>query len=365
MSDDIRAGVIAEETGAQFLANFSVGEPPVAQLVTIDTGSNLLWVQCLPCIKCFEQSVPIFDPSKSSTYTNLSCTSPYCIFSAGDKCDPENQCKYALSYLDQTSTMGNLATEKLTFETSDEGTTPVIGTVFGCGHENDGFNGQLSGVLGLGPENISLVSRLNSKFSYCFGNISDPSYIYNQLILGDGAKIEGDSTSLEIFNGLYYLTLEGLSLGEKRLDIDPEISKRQPSGKGGMVIDTGSTISFLAEGGFDPLSAEVQSLLDGKLDRVDDPYHPSRLCYKGSVGRDLAGFPVATFHFSGGADLALDAHSLFQENGPDEFCMAVFDSGPMGLSVVGIMAQQGYNVAYDLVGSKINFQSIECELLEN
>ncbi|KAB2625877.1 aspartic proteinase CDR1-like [Pyrus ussuriensis x Pyrus communis] len=122
--------------------------------------------------------------------------------------------------------------------------------------------------------------------------------------IGDGAKIEGTSTPLEVYNNLYYLTLESVSLNEKRLEIDPEIFKRTESGSGGTVIDPGTTVSFLATGAYNVLRDEVQKLFDGRLEKVEELSVPS----VSPEGNDL--------------------------------------------NVVGIMAQQHYNVAYDLAASQ-------------
>lgn len=361
VSPTIDIGVVAAESTVQFLANFSIGEPPVSQLVTVDTGSNLLWVQCLPCVRCFEQSSPVFDPSKSSTYRNLDCNSGFC---SGGNCDLSKNCKFSLGYVDGTHVAGLMATEKLTFSTSDEGLTSVTDVIIGCGHNNNDFDRQQSGILGLGPNPISLVNKLDSKFSYCLGRIRDPNYMDNQLIFGDAADMEGFSTSLEVFNSLYYLNMEKIIVGEKALDINPETFKRTNSGAGGTVIDSGTTITFLSNAAFDALAGEVKSLLEGVLERVNNPDQPSQLCYRGRVDRDLEGFPVVTFGFAGGAELGLDAESMFQENGGDEFCMAVHGSNLHELNVIGVMAQQNYNIGYDLLGKKIFFQRIDCQLLD-
>ncbi|PRQ37202.1 putative nepenthesin [Rosa chinensis] len=367
--DDTRAGVVPEKSATEFMANFSFGEPPVPQLLAMDTGSNLLWVHCLPCTKCFKQSNPIFDPSKSSTYKTLPCASPDCIQSSpGDKCDSSNNCIFLQKYLDGTAAAGLMATEKLTFETSDEGLSPVSDAVFGCAHESIAdYDGQISGVLGLGPSEISLTTKLGSKFSYCIGSIRDPNYPHNQLIFGEGTKIEGAATPLELYNELYYLTLEGISLGQSRLQIDPKVFTRSPSGTGGTVIDSGTTLSFVVKSAYDVLSAEVQKLANGILERVQDPDTPTALCYKGTIDRDLVGFPGATFHLAGGVDLFLDKTSLFQVTGENEFCLAVqmLEGMGEGLNVIGILAQQNYNVAYDIAAEKVYFQYIDCELLEN
>lgn len=232
ITDEIQANMVADDRGQAFLVNFSIGRPPVPQLVGIDTGSDLLWVQCRPCADCFRQSTPIFDPSKSSTFVDLSYDSPICPNSPQKKCNHLNQCIYNASYADGSTTSGNLATEDIVFETSDQGTVTVSSVVFGCGHSNRGrFDGQQSGILGLSAGDQSIVSRLGSRFSYCIGDLFDPHYTHNQLVLGDGVKMEGSSTPFHTFNGFYYVTLEGISVGETRLDINPEVFQRTESAK--------------------------------------------------------------------------------------------------------------------------------------
>lgn len=246
--------------------------------------------------------------------------------------------------------------------TSDEGTTVIPHAVIGCAHDNDGFNGEPSGVLGLGPSRLSLATKMGSKFSYCLGSINDPKYPHSVLVLGDGADVEGDVTPLEVFNDLYYITLESVSVGEKRLEIDPNVFKRTPEGKGGVVIDSGSTVSYMVGGGYGPIEEEVKRLLDGKLEVVKDPANPG-LCYKGVIERDLTGFPVVTFHFAGGAELGLDVNAFFHENGEEEFCLALQEYED--LSVIGAMAQQSYNVGFDVSASKLAFERIDCQLLDS
>ncbi|CAN1166497.1 Probable aspartic protease At2g35615 [Linum perenne] len=73
LSDNGRGGVDAELVNAIklniFYANFSIGYPPVPQLGVMDTGSDFLWVKCLPCSPCSPSSGgTFFDPTKSKTY---------------------------------------------------------------------------------------------------------------------------------------------------------------------------------------------------------------------------------------------------------------------------------------------------------
>ena len=368
LSDEIHANMVADDRGQAFLVNISIGRPPVPQLVSIDTGSDLLWVQCRPCADCFRQSTPIFDPSQSSTYMDLPYHSPICPNSLHNRnCNPQNQCIYKESYADGSTTSGNLATEDIVFETSDQGTVTVSSVLFGCGHSNQGrFDGQQSGILGLSAGDKSIVSRLGSRFSYCIGDLFDPHYIHNQLAFGDGVKMEGSSTPFQTFNGFYYVTLQGISLGETRLVIDPTVFQMTESGLGGVIMDSGTTATFLAKDGFIPLSNEIRKLVGGHFRRVIYRPIPGWPCYKGRANEDLRGFPALTFHFAEGAELVLDTNSLFVQKNQNVFCLAILESNLKGIrSVMGIMAQQHYNVGYDLIGKRVYFQRIDCELLKD
>ncbi|XP_059636146.1 aspartic proteinase CDR1-like [Cornus florida] len=313
-TNDVRGGVIPIDIGIEFLLNFSIGEPPVPQLAIMDTGSILTWVQCLPCTICFNQLHPIFDPSKSSTYVDIPCKSPTCNHlkfhsQVEFRCDSFYRCGYSLQYMDKSTTAGNVAFEKLTFMTSDEGTVSVPSMVFGCGHNiNDFLASKITGVMGLAYHSTSSPFQLGSKFSYCISNINDPYYNHNRLIIGDGAYIEGYSTPIAVHDNLYHLTLEGISMGEKRLDINRDLF-----GKDRVVMDSGTTDTLLTRSGFEPLKAEVQSLICGLLTQEVDSKNPGYLSYRGVVDEELKGFPVVTFHLAGGADLVLDIDNMFRQ----------------------------------------------------
>lgn len=241
---------------------------------------------------------------------------------------------------------------------------------FGCGHMNFKTNNDDSynGVFGLGAyPDITMATQLGNKFSYCIGDINNPLYTHNHLVLGEGSYTEGDSTPLQIHFGHYYVTLQGISVGSKKLKIDPKAFAITWNGNGGVLIDSGMTYTKLANGGFELLYDEILDLMKGLLERIPTERKFEGLCFKGVVSRDLIGFPTLTFHFAGGADLVLESGSLFRQHGGDRFCLAILpsDSEMLNLSVIGILAQQNYNVAFDLQQMKVFFRRIDCELLED
>ncbi|KAM3683480.1 hypothetical protein ACJW31_12G150600 [Castanea mollissima] len=341
-TDDVRAGVFPEPKHHGFMANISIGSPPVPQLLIMDTCSSVSWTQCQPCTPSFSQALPIFNPTQSATYRLLPCSSTICHQAPRMIC-PALRCEFELRYGNATFVSGYLGSEKITFESSDKGITSVPSLVFGCATNGGGnlrtADGQSGGVLGLGPEMTSLVKQVGSKFSYC-------------LIIGDGARIEGPSSPITIFGSSYYVTLESISVGEKKLDISPQVFKLSKEGTGGVIIDSGSTLTYIPKAAFDPLEDEVLSLMDGLVQFVGTL--ESGPCFRGVIDRHLVGFPVVTFTFANGVDMALDVKSFFYPVESNSFCM----------SVVPTLAQQSYNIAYDLAGNTVSIQRIDCELLE-
>ncbi|XP_054806199.1 aspartic proteinase CDR1-like [Prosopis cineraria] len=359
-SHDQQASLYASASHSTMLANISIGHPPVPQLLVMDTGSPLLWIMCVPCSNCAQYPGQIFNPSLSSTYSPL-CNSAPCHYNSS------NQFQFNITYADRTFTSGTLALEQLVFETPNEG-IEVFKVVFGCGHNfwsnrEPGYNG----ILGLNNYNLALASQTGKKFSYCIDSITGSNFDHSHLIFGEGAYLEGYSTPFEVFDDMYYITMEGISVGEKSINVAPKTFERKPDGTGGVIIDSGSTFSFLVYEGYKVLLREIRSLLDGSFGGVRYAGEPWLLCYLGTVSRDLVGFPVVTFHFAEGADLVLDTESLFIQRKNDTFCMAVAPINVVDLrskpSIIGLLAQQSYNIGYDLNDKDIYFQRIDCELL--
>jgi len=118
--------------------HLGIGTPPQPVQLTLDTGSDLTWTQCRPCISCFHQALPYFDPSLSSTFQELSCGNETCL--------------YTYSYGDNSTTNGQLDADTFTFVAVDGRTgTAVPGLSFGCGHNNSGiFTSNETGIAGFG-----------------------------------------------------------------------------------------------------------------------------------------------------------------------------------------------------------------------
>jgi hypothetical protein len=219
---------------ATYLVDLAIGTPPLALTAVLDTGSDIIWTQCdAPCRRCFPQPMPLYAPGRSATYANMSCGSKLCEAlpsPRSSRCSasaPLSPCPY-YSYGNGSSTDGILATEAFKL---GSGAT-VHSLAFGCGTDNLGGTDNSSGLVGMGRGPLSLVSQLDvTRFSYCCMQFNDTT-TSSPLFLGASASLSPAAKSMPFVpnsggprrSSYYYLSLEGITVGDTLLPIDPACS---------------------------------------------------------------------------------------------------------------------------------------------
>ncbi|KAL4203483.1 hypothetical protein AMTRI_Chr01g128170 [Amborella trichopoda] len=353
-----------KRTVGEYLMNITLGTPPQPFWLSFDTGSDVLWTQCEPCEDCFEQDEEKFDPEHSCSYVAINNTAPLC--QAYHQGTPtENPCPYEVSYSDNSKSKGELATESFTFENSRGDATQLSGIGFGCGHENTGeFAPELAGVAGLGGGPLSLASQLATvgagKFSYCL-TLGIATDAIGHLIFGDNPVIDGPNTKrTEIIRDPnnpthHFLKLEDISVGNKRLNVPPGAFD-----SGGFVIDSSSTLNYLAYEVYGLLTDELKAViqLEAANDPSTDPKLLLELCYKKPNNFD--GIPDITYHFSGGADWKISPHNFFPAMSEDVICLALLPTEEV--SIMGNLAQQDMVVQFDVKDNMLSFAPAACLL---
>ncbi|XXG43935.1 hypothetical protein AAC387_Pa01g3855 [Persea americana] len=335
--------------------SISLGTPPFEIVAIADTGSDLIWTQCLPCKSCFKQVAPIFDPSKSSTYTNVSCNSNTCTELRKSGCTSNGGCMYGYSYGDKSYTNGVVGEETLTMTSSDGGSVNFPNITFGCGHENvGGFDSHGAGIIGLGGGPLSLVSQLGpsvgKKFAYCLVPYAQNT-TSSRMDFGDNAVVSGDGTVITPLiskkgrETFFYVTLEKISVGENSVSVpSPE--------KGNIIIDSGTTLTILPTSAHKSLVSVLKSAIN--LQPVRDPSKYFDLCYE--FGKDLK-IPDLTFGFDGG-ELVLGSMNTFLQVNENLTCLSFV--GTDSLAIIGNIAQQNFKIGYDLSDMKVAFQPTDC-----
>ncbi|XP_028787544.1 aspartic proteinase CDR1-like [Neltuma alba] len=358
IAESVETDILPDD--GSYLMKISIGTPPVERWAVADTGSDLIWFQCKPCPQpqCYGQKAPLFDPRNSSTYMSLSCRSLPCNalprhYVQGQtypRCGSSNVCTYFYSYRDNSYTMGELATESVSFGRN----VLFPKTAFGCGHNDNGlFNENDAGLVGLGQGSLSLVSQMGKvghKFSYCLPPYSPKTT--TKLRFGEAATISGNglvSTPLITKNGslslFYFLNLEGITVGKQTV--------RTGQSNGNIFIDSGTTLTMLPSSFYEQIEALVKQAIGANQFIVQNNHY--KLCYRNA--NSIQNFPNFEVHFTG-ANLSLKPQNFFRRISNDVICFAMLPTD--GTPIYGNVAQIDFEVEHDLDRKKVSFAPADC-----
>ncbi|KAI3754741.1 hypothetical protein L1987_54531 [Smallanthus sonchifolius] len=308
----------------------------------MDTGSDLIWTKCGP---------GFFDSSKSKTFSkvNKSCES----FGLSTDCKQ--------TYQDDKSVSVVLGQETISI-----GNENFPNVIFACGTPDKGV--PYSGIVGLGRGDLSLVSQLKeSVFSYCLGSRFGPK---PRSVFLTGFKASGENTNTQTMPLLkvedkpyYYISLEGISVGETKLPVTKS-NFAISNGYGGMIIDSGTTFTYLEKRIVELISDEFmnQTKVEKCKDHKPNDYDELQHCFK-SLG--YGPVPKLVFHFEG-ADWELPRENyIYEKHGANVACLAFIanDKDQDNVSIFGNMQQQNMMVIYDLGQNSLSFKPANCNQL--
>ncbi|GAB2229093.1 hypothetical protein Droror1_Dr00023228 [Drosera rotundifolia] len=221
--------------GGANVLNMSIGTPPQSKVMIYDTGSDLCWTQCKPCISCFPQVTALFNPAQSRSYKKLSCTNQYCKALQSYKCNSNKNCYYAYGYGDGSSTQGSLSSETFTLGTTQGKSVSLQNTIFGCGNNNGVSFSDADGLVGLGQGRLSFPSQMpdgSQTFTYCIVNFlsmrTQNSHMYFGSLPSNKMPKNSQSTPIQknsYHPTYYYVQVQGISINGKPLNTLNHLSR--------------------------------------------------------------------------------------------------------------------------------------------
>ncbi|KAJ0264387.1 Protein ASPARTIC PROTEASE IN GUARD CELL 1 [Hirschfeldia incana] len=346
----------ASQGSGEYFSRLGVGTPAKEMYMVLDTGSDVNWIQCKPCSSCYQQSDPIFDPSSSSTYKSLSCSSPQCAALRVSACRT-NKCLYQVRYGDGSFTVGEYATDTVTFGSSGK----VDNVALGCGRDNEGLFTGAAGLLGLGGGAMSMTSQIKAKsFSYCLvdrdsGKSSSLDFNSVQIGAGDATAPILRNNKIDTF---YYVGLSGFSVGGRQVSIPSPVFAVDASGGGGVILDCGTAVTRLQTQAYNSLR-DAFVKLTANLKKGTSSISLFDTCYDFS-SLSTVKVPTVAFHFTGGKTLNLPAKNyLIPIDNAGTFCFA-FAPTSSPLSIIGNVQQQGTRITYDLANHLIGLSANKC-----
>ncbi|KAI3461348.1 hypothetical protein Pfo_018011 [Paulownia fortunei] len=359
-----------------YFTRVKLGTPPKEFYVQIDTGSDVLWVSCNPCSGCPTSSglqiqLEFFDPSSSSTASRISCSDQRCALgeqSSDSLCSSQNQCGYIFQYGDGSGSSGYYVSDSMYLDSivgnslTSNSSAPVV---FGCSTSQTGDltkpDRAVDGIFGFGQQGLSVISQLSSQgivpnaFSHCLKGGNGGGGI---LVLGQIVEPNIVYTPLVPSQPHYNVNLQSIAVNGQILPIDSSVFAT--SNNRGTIIDSGTTLAYLAEEAYDPF---VNAILQTVSQSVRPLFSKGNQCYLTTSSVSEI-FPPVSLNFAGGASMVLRPEDyLLQQNsigGAAVWCIGIQKLQGQGITILGDLILKDKIVVYDLAGQRIGWANYDC-----
>ncbi|KAJ6354794.1 hypothetical protein OIU77_005402 [Salix suchowensis] len=339
---------ILSAPASDYIVNVEIGTPKKEVPLIFDTGSSLIWTQCKPCKACYPEA-PVFDPTKSTSFKALPCSSTQCqLLRQG--CS-SSKCTYKIAYVDNSSSAGIYATETISFNHLRYDFKNIL---IGCSSQvSDDSDGQ-SGIMGLNRSPLSFSSQTaniyNNLFSYCI-----PSNPESTGHLTFGGKVSNDvkfsPISKTSLSSDYDIKMTGISVGGRRLLIDASAFKIAS------IIDSGAVFTRLPPKAYSTLRSLFREMMKGFPLSDQDIFLDT--CYDFSNYSNVA-IPSISVFFQDGVEMDIDVSGIMFPVGSKVYCLG-FAELDEEVSIIGNFQQKTYTVVFDGVKERIGFAPGGCD----
>ncbi|XP_061352418.1 aspartic proteinase 36-like isoform X1 [Gastrolobium bilobum] len=364
-----------------YFTKVKMGSPAKEFYVQIDTGSDILWLNCNSCSNCPLSSglgieLNFFDTASSSTAALVSCSDPICsyaVHTSSSQCSSQvNQCSYNFHYGDGSGTSGFYVSDAMYFDVilgqsmfSNSSST----IIFGCSTYQSGdltkTDKAVDGIFGFGPGALSVISQLSSQgiapkvFSHCLkgegngggilvlGEIMEPSIVYSPLVPSQPH---------------YNLNLQSIAVNGQLLSIDTDVFAT--SNNRGTMVDSGTTLAYLVQEAYDPF---VNAITIAASQFSKPIISKGNQCYLVSTSLgDI--FPPVSLNFMGGASMVLKPEQYLMHYGfldaAAMWCIG-FQKGQDGFTILGDLVLKDKIIVYDLANQRVGWANYDCSLSVN
>lgn len=356
-----------------------VGEPARPYFLDIDTGSDLIWIQCdAPCTSCAKGPHPLYKP----TMRNLVPSKDFLCLEVQRNLktvfrDTNQQCDYEIEYADRSSTTGVLVKDKQKLAYLN-GSLIQSNIIFGCAYDQQGSLldslVKTDGILGLSRGKVSLPNQLasqgiiNNVFGHCLpAELGSDGYMF----LGDELMSHQNMawvSMLESPGKFYAAKILRMSLGSREIRLDGLGRKLHQ-----IVFDSGSSYTYIPNPAYKDLIASLQEMCGQRLTLdVSDPTLP--LCWQsGSPIRSVADvkhlFKPLVLHFRSkwsfiSTKFQIPPEGYLVMSSTGNVCLGILDGSNVqdGSNIVlGDVSLRGKLVVYDNVKQKLGWTQSDCK----
>ncbi|KAJ7957322.1 Aspartic proteinase-like protein 2 [Quillaja saponaria] len=359
-----------------YYAKIGIGTPSKDYYLQVDTGSDIMWVNCIQCTECPRRSslgidLTLYNRQESSSGKLVPCDQEFCKEINGGPltgCTSNMSCPYLEIYGDGSSTAGYFVKDFVQYDqvSGDLQTASANGSViFGCGaRQSGGLSSSneeaLDGILGFGKANSSMISQLASSgkvkkmFAHCLDGINGGGI----FAIGHVVQPKVNVTPLLPNQPHYNVNMTAVQVGRTFLNLSTDVF--EVGDKKGTIIDSGTTLAYLPEVIYEPL---VNKIISKQPDIKVQTVHEDYTCFQYSGSLD-GGFPVVTFYFENALSLKVYPHDyLFPFEGL--WCLGWQNSGMQtrdrkNMILLGDLVLSNKLVLYDLENQFIGWSEYNC-----
>ncbi|CAK9858949.1 unnamed protein product [Sphagnum jensenii] len=360
-------------TDALYYMEIMLGTPSQTYDVQIDTGSDLLWVDCIPCTGCpqtssLKVSLSPYSESASSSNQAIECSDAFCSLASSDglkkSCGVGSSCEFYTLYGDGSTVSGYLVSDLFTYNAiiNSTNSTELVSTrvSFGCGNVRTGnlasSEEATDGLIGFGSNSVSVVSQLAAtgtipnSFAHCLQGETGTS----SLVIGEITE-PGITYTNMVPNQPHY-TAVLVNIAVQGVNISSSTALTSSSGSNLQVIfDSGTTLANLIEPFFTDFMNAIDESVGTPLQKIEGSQ-----CYASSTSV----FPNITLYFEGGTmELGSDSYLLpIQDGGNTYYCPAwQASSGDVSTySILGDIVLQNQIIVYDNDLKRLGWKNFDC-----
>ncbi|KAH0685827.1 hypothetical protein KY285_016385 [Solanum tuberosum] len=362
-------------SAALYFTKLSIGTPSKDYHVQVDTGSDLLWLNCAGCDKCPTTSklgieMAQYNLQASTSGKSVTCDQDVCatMFEAtSSDCKVGKPCEYMVTYGDGSTTGGYFVKDNIYLDqvSGDNKTSPLQGNVaFGCSSKQSGDLGTstnaVDGIIGFGEANTSVISQLAAAgtvkrvFSHCLDGVSGGGI----FSIGQVVEPKVNSTPLLPNRPHYTVSLKDIEVDGEVLNIPTSIFELKSSKTA--VIDSGTTLVYLPSKVYNALMNKLMA----KQPQLQTHHHEESFecfTYSGNVDD---GFPAVSFKFIGNLTLTAYPHDYLFKLHDDDWCIG-WQEGMKGkdgdeLYLLGDLVLSNKLVLYDLEKKTLGWTQYDC-----
>ncbi|KAL0720052.1 hypothetical protein Bca4012_069376 [Brassica carinata] len=316
-----------------YYAKIGLGTPSRDVYVQVDTGSDLLWVNCAGCIRCPSKSDLMLPPLHSLFLV----TTAFALLTLAKHQSVITQEILLANYLVRD-------VMRLDLVTGNRQTGSTNGTIiFGCGSKQSGLleesdYNKVDGIIGFGKSNSSMDGGGGI---FAIGEVVSP-------------KVK-KTTPMLPKSGHYSVNLTSVEVGDSVLQLSPAAFDSR-----GVIVDSGTALVYLPDSVYMSLMNKILATHPELFYRVEDSF--TCFHYTDKIHR-LDRFPPVTFQFDKSASLTVYPRDYLLQFERDTWCFGWQSSGPIYggiLWLLGEMALSNKLVVYDIENQVIGWTNYNC-----